>query len=297
MIVVVATSVDDVEPVHSRLRELGAAAFATLAPAANRRLVLARVNDDEDAERLAAALRAGGAMAIARPADGARLEAWTRHTRPVTFGHRLGVCFAWSEHERPNVARVIEIGPGGWSAQHPSTRLIIEQLLGRVVGGERVLDVGCGSGVLGLCALALGASHVVAVDIKDAAVDATRRNASLNGMERDMDVTADALATIDGQFDIVLANLGREALVDLAPQLVERVTPGGWVAASGISPSQCSVVSRYLDPLGEVERRTSGEWSAVVLEHPGSRAVQESSFAEDARGTSRDTSTATITTR
>jgi ribosomal protein L11 methyltransferase len=265
MIVVVAVSANDVETVRTRLCQLAASAFQVVSMSETRRLLLARVDDEQQGEHLAATLRADGLLAVTRPENTARLVAWTQHTRPITFGTRLGVCFAFSEHDRPDVSQLIEIGFGGWSTQHPSTRLIVEQLLARVTGGEHVLDVGCGSGVLGLCALALGAARVVAVDVREAAVAATKHNALLNGMQAHVEATTDPLAAIDGFFDIVLANIGRAALVELAPQLVARVAPSGWLAASGFSPSQCAVVARYLVPLREVERQTSGEWSTLVL--------------------------------
>ena len=165
--------------VRARLGELGVGAAEVVAPSDARRLVLAAVDDEWEAERLAAALRAEGELAVTRPDGGARLEGWMRDTRPITFGERLSVCFVWSEHDRGDLPRLIELGPGGFgSGQHPSTRLLVEELVGRIRGGERVLDVGCGSGVLGLCALGLGASRVVAVDITADAIEATRRNAS-----------------------------------------------------------------------------------------------------------------------
>jgi ribosomal protein L11 methyltransferase len=268
VIVVVATTADEVAGVQARLGEDGMRSVRVMAPSDARRLVLGSADDDGEAERLATALRAEGQLAVTRPDGGARLEAWMRHTRPITFAARLGVCFVWSEHERENLATLIELGPGGFgNGEHPSTGLVIEELLGRIRGGERVLDVGCGSGVLGLCALGLGASHVVAIDIKADAVEATRRNAALNGMDRRVEATLAPLEEIDDTFDVVVANVGRAALVELAPELVQRVAPGGWLAVSGISPSQCSLVADFLGPLVELDRRTSGEWSAVVLAH------------------------------
>ena len=187
------------------------------------------------------------------------------------------MCFAWSEHDRGDLSRLIELGTGGFgSGQHPSTQLVVEQLLERIKGGERVLDVGCGSGVLGLCALELGASFVVAIDIKAEAIEATRRNAALNGMERRVDATLAPLAEIEDEFDVVVANVGRAALVELAPALVQRALPGGWLAVSGFSPSQCSLVAGFLRPLVELERRTSGEWSALVLTRRDVRVSQSS---------------------
>ncbi|MGH8997762.1 MAG: 50S ribosomal protein L11 methyltransferase [Acidimicrobiia bacterium] len=127
------------------------------------------------------------------------------------------------------------------------------------------LDVGCGSGVLGLCALGLGASRVVAVDIKADAIEATRRNAKLNRMDERVEAMLAPLGEIEDVFDVVVANVGRAALVELAPALVSRVSPGGWLAVSGISPSQCSLVGGFIRPLLELGRRTSGEWAVLVL--------------------------------
>jgi ribosomal protein L11 methyltransferase len=205
-------------------------------------------------------------LAVARPADGPRLDAWIEHTRPVTFGSRLSACFAWSEHPRDGLPGLLELGTGGWgSGQHPSTRLVVGELLARIRGGERVLDVGCGSGLLGLAALALGAARVVGVDIDTSAVEATARNAALNGFGDLLSATAAPLADVDGSFDVVVANVGRAAIVELAGELVARVAPGGWLAVAGIPPSLCSLVVGYLRPLVEVDRRTSGDWAVVVL--------------------------------
>jgi ribosomal protein L11 methyltransferase len=269
-VIVVATTEDEVADVRARLAEFGVDAADVAAPGASRRLVLAAVDDEWEAERLVAVLRAEGQLAITRPDGGARLQGWMRHTRPITFGRRLSVCFAWSEHGRGDLPRVIELGPGGFgNGEHPSTRLLIDVLLDRITGDERVLDVGCGSGVLGLCALALGASHVVAVDINADAVEATRRNAALNGMDRQLEATLAPVGEIDGAFDVVVANVARAAIVELAPALIRRLAPDGWLAVSGISPPQCELVAGFLRPLVEVERRTSDDWSALVLAHPG----------------------------
>jgi ribosomal protein L11 methyltransferase len=268
VIVVVATREEDVAGVLARLGEHGVGGVRVVEPSDARLLVLAAVDDECEAERLAAALRAEGQLAVTRPDGGARLEGWMRHTRPITFGARLSVCFAWSEYDRRDLPGLIELGPGGFgNGEHPSTGLLIEQLLGRIRGGERVLDVGCGSGVLGLCALRLGASRVVAVDVKADAVAATRRNAATNDIDQRVEVTLAPLREIDGAFDVVVANVGRAAIVELARELVQLVSPGGWLAVSGFSPSHCSLVAGFLGPLVELERRTSGEWSALVVAH------------------------------
>ena len=262
-VIVVACNEADVDRVRSRLGELGARVEEVVAPSAGRRVVLARVDEERCAEHVAFTMREEGEAAVAR-SDRAGL-AWHRDTTPLRYGDRLSVCFAWSEHHRGDLPGLIELGTGGWgNGQHPSTALVIEALLSRIRGGERVLDVGCGSGILGLCALRLGASSVVATDIDRGSVDAARRNAALNGMASRL-TTVPSLTVADGRFDVVLANIGRAATVELAARLICRLTPTGWLAVSGISPAQCSLVAGYLHPLVELERRTSGEWSSVVL--------------------------------
>jgi ribosomal protein L11 methyltransferase len=164
------------------------------------------------------------------------------------------------------VAGTVELGLGGFgNGEHPTTRMLIEQLSRRITGGERVLDVGCGSGVLGLCALQLGASCVVAVDNQADSVEATRRNAALNAMDDRMRATLAPLVELDDSFDVILANIGRGAMVELAPELVRLLSRNGWLGASGFSPPQCSLVAGHLRPLVELERQTDGEWSALFV--------------------------------
>ncbi len=264
--IVVATTEGELAGMCNRLRALGVRSVDVVAPSDTRRVVLASVEDAAGAAGLVVSLRADGVMAVTRPDGGAALEAWYRDTRPVSFGERLSVCLAWSEHDRRHLPGLIELGPGGFgSGHHPTTSQIIEELAGRIVGGERVLDVGCGSGILGLCALQLGAAGVVAADIDLDAVEATRRNAHVNGMGGRLEATPDPLGRIDGPFDIVLANIARAGVVELAPELVSHVSKRGWLVVGGISPSQCSQVVDFLHPLTEVRRRTSGAWSTVVL--------------------------------
>ncbi len=267
--IAVATTADRIVAVCNRLRELGVRGLDIVAPSDTRRVVLATVDDATDVAGVVAALRAEGVMAASKPAAGAALHRWLEDTRPVTFGGRLSVCRAWSEHDRVVLPGLVELGPGGFGdGRHPTTRLMIEELLERIAGGVRVLDVGCGSGVLGLCALQLGAAGVVAVDVDPGAVEAAQRNAHINAMADRMEATSAPLGDIEGAFDAVVANIARAGIVELAAELVARVSPGGRLAVGGISPSQCSQVAGFLKPLVEVERRSSGEWATVVLARP-----------------------------
>ena len=264
--------------VQARLGERGVGAVRVVAPSDARRLVLAAVDDEWEAERLVAALRAEGEPAVTRPDGGARLEAWMRHTRPITFGERLSVCFAWSEHDRGDLPGLIELGAGGFgSGEHPSTQLVVEQLLERIKGGERVLDVGCGSGVLGLCALRArrvacgGGRH----QGRCRRGDPTQRRAQRHGRGG----WRRRVAPLGGDRGCLRrrrrrTSAGRRSS-NSHPSSSAPCRPGGWLAVSGISPSQCSLVAGFLRPLVELERRTSGEWAALVLAHRDVRAAAD----------------------
>jgi ribosomal protein L11 methyltransferase len=267
VILVLATTEGGLPSALARLRELGVSVAEVVAPSDARRLLLAPVDDESEGASLVARLRADGQLAVLRPADGAALEAWTRHTRPIAIGQRLSLCFAWSEHDRRGPSNVVEFDPSGGfgTGKHPSTRLLLEELAEHITGGERVLDVGCGSGVLLLCALRLGALTAVGVDIEASAIEATRRNAALNGFEQRVEATRGPLGAITGSFDVVVANIGWATLVELAPALIERVSPSGSLAVSGISPAHRSIVAASLRPLQVLDCRTCDEWSVLVL--------------------------------
>lgn len=266
MTIVVAATAAEVDDIVRRLRALGADEVVAAGTGTDRWLVRATTADEATGDLLAQRLRADGLVAVARPDAGVRLDAWLAHTRPRTFGGRVSVCFAWTEHDRANLAGLVELGLGGFgNGEHPTTAMLIDELLDRVAGGERVLDVGCGSGVLGLCALRLGAGELVAVDVKPDAVEATRRNALLNRVDAVTMATTAPLGEIDGPFDVIVANIGRGALVELAPELRRLLAPQGWFGVSGFSPAQREQVAAFLRPLGEVGQRSVGEWASVVL--------------------------------
>ncbi len=278
MIVVLVSTDEDLPSARESLRELGVTGSEVVAPGDRRRLLVAPVIDESQGPQVIARLRSEGRTVVLRPSGGPQLGAWTRHTRPVLVGDRLAVCFAWSEHDRHGVAGLVEIDPDGGfgTGHHPSTRLLIEELASRITGGERVLDVGCGSGVLGLCALRLGASSLLGVDVEAPAIEATRRNAALNGFELQVDTTHATLDQIEGAFDVVVANIGRAAFVELAPHLRARVSSGGWLGVSGMALAQCSLVEALLHPMQLVESRTRDEWPSLVFAHTPSGHQPES---------------------
>jgi ribosomal protein L11 methyltransferase len=165
---------------------------------------------------------------------------------------------------------VIDPGRAFGSGAHASTRLALAALDRLVCGGERVLDAGCGSGVLGIAALALGAAEAVGVDHDPAAIAAARANAIRNRAGDRFtlsDGPVDAVAASDGPFDLVVANLLLPDLLALAPALAAALAVDGSLVVSGVlvdqrRPVVAAATGRGLVPVGE--EVTEG-WLAVTL--------------------------------
>jgi ribosomal protein L11 methyltransferase len=269
-VLVVVALEDAQEPaLHRQLHARGAETVARLTVAPGRSLLHLRVPGGEPVEPVVARLRAAGWSATDRPEGGGHLAAWLANNAPTVVSDRLCVCFPWSEFDRAAVAGVVEIDPGRsfGTGTHPSTRLLLAELAGRIHGGERVLDVGCGSGVLAVSAARLGAS-VVATDIEPAARAATRGNAGRNGLAVQVVVDPRPVEAVTGSFGAVVANIGAGELVSMAPAIRARLAPGGWLGLSGLSPAQVSVVVAAYAGLTVGAVPCAGDWAAVVLHRP-----------------------------
>ena len=144
---------------------------------------------------------------------------------------------------------------------HPTTALCLEWLDGQDVTGKQVTDYGCGSGILGLAALLLGANHVVGVDTDHQALEASRENANRNGVdEARLDLYLPE-AEPKTKSDVMLANILAQPLIGLAPHLAELTKPGGDLVLSGILSNQAREVMAAYEPwfiMDEPEQRE--EW-------------------------------------
>ncbi|MCL4156276.1 UNVERIFIED_CONTAM: hypothetical protein GTU68_027407, partial [Idotea baltica] len=163
---------------------------------------------------------------------------------------------------------VVSLDPGlAWGhGSHPSTRLVAEELASRrPLTGKSMLDVGCGSGVLSILGALLGLHEVVAIDIEPQAVEATLANAVVNGVEARIEVSTTALSQVQGTFDVIVANIGALTLIDLAPQLVERMSSQGLLVLSGLLEEQADEVVAAYSGLVEHVRRMDNGWVAVAL--------------------------------
>jgi ribosomal protein L11 methyltransferase len=196
-------------------------------------------------------------------------ESWRAHAVPTWVERDVVVVPSWLEPAIGDDVLRIDIDPGAafGLGDHPTTVLSMRLLRHTWWTDATVLDVGCGSGVLGILAAKLGAPYVQAIDISAAAVDATRRNAERNGVAAVIDVSGAALADVTEAFPIVVANILAPTLVELAPDLRRLVAPGGALIISGVLTAAHGHVLEALAPMRAVETITRDGWAAVLLRH------------------------------
>ena len=200
---------------------------------------------------------------------------WKQYYKPMEIGERLLVIPQWEEAD-PGDRVPLYLDPGltfGTGA-HATTRLCLTALEGLVRGGERVLDLGCGSGILSVAALGLGAASALAVDIDDKCRTAARENAGLNGIGPDrLDILVGNLLTdetvaerIGGGYDLVLANIVADVIIALAPRVRGLLNPGGTFLCSGIIVGRAEEVETALTAAGLIveERREDNGWYAFT---------------------------------
>lgn len=172
---------------------------------------------------------------------------WLRDFGPMQFGERLWVCPSGSRLDDP-AAIVVHLDPGlaFGTGTHATTALCLEWLDGLVLAGKSLLDVGCGSGVLAIAGLKLGGAFAVGTDIDPQAISASRENAHRNGVGDRLSTFQDA-SDVDGQFDVVVANILAAPLIEFAEPISARVKSGCSLALSGILSGQ---VGDVLDAYG-----------------------------------------------
>jgi len=168
---------------------------------------------------------------------------WLRDFQPMRFGRRLWV----SPDDMPvadSDAIIVRLDPGlaFGTGTHETTALCLEWLDSLDLAGKRVLDIGCGSGILAIAALKLGAASADGYDIDPQAVSASRDNAIRNGVDEQLRVSTNP-ADFPGKYDVVLANILAGTLLELAEDIVERTVHGGRLALSGILSSQIDQIS------------------------------------------------------
>jgi ribosomal protein L11 methyltransferase len=202
---------------------------------------------------------------------------WREFAQPTVIGRRIVIAPVWCAEEEvaeavaslpdPNQAMVISIEPASTfgMGDHPTTMsslLMIEKYL---KSDDVLIDVGCGSGVLGIGALRMGASRAIGMDINPSCVPVSQENARLNQVSDRWSVTTEPVAVIGFPANIVVANILAPALIELSGELKRLTRPDGVLIISGVLAEHYEHVAKALEPLHEFDRIEHGGWAAVAF--------------------------------
>lgn len=270
---------EDAELVSYELWELGAQGVeerdedTLVATGEGMVTLVASFADDASAEEAVAVFEGRFPARVEHVVGDAWADAWKHYFKPTRFGERLVVRPSWEPYDPApgEVVLVLDPGRAFGSGLHETTRHILRQLDARVTAGsgDVVLDVGCGSGILGLAALLLGAARVVATDVDPDSIEVTRENATANGLEDRIEASTTPVEDVPGLYPIVLANIEARVLVPLAPAIAARVAPGGLLLLSGILRGQEDEVLAAYPGFTTLDAPIDGEWVALALRRAG----------------------------
>ena len=197
------------------------------------------------------------------------IDVWKKHFRPLHIGECVVVVPAWIDYTREagEVVVTLDSNMAFGTGEHETTSLCLEALQEVIREGDVVIDVGCGSGILGIAAAKLGAKVCYLTDIDPVAVESARHNALKNGVSQKCIVAhSDLLADTALQADVVLANITAEILVRLASSIPKNLKEGGTLILSGIIADRLSLVKEAFaaQELALFAERRKGEWYALV---------------------------------
>ena len=197
------------------------------------------------------------------------LNNWRKFFKPMPVGEKLLINPSWYTDTDPQGRVVMNIDPGlaFGTGKHETTRLCMEALERYVAGGEKVLDVGCGSGILGIAAVLLGAENAFGVDIDELAVRTANENAAVNRVEDKFTAIAgDLVDKVDGKYDIVVANIVADAIIALSASVSALMKDDAVYIVSGIIDTRADDVKKAVGERFEIiEENTYGGWYCFVL--------------------------------
>lgn len=199
-------------------------------------------------------------------------RAWMDDFHPMPFGEKLWICPAGKKPPNPD-AIIVELDPGlaFGTGTHPTTALCLEWLDGTPLNNKVIIDFGCGSGILSIAALRLGAKEVIAIDHDSQALEASAANAEKNGVLERLNIVHGSEIPQQSA-DIVVANILAGTLIDLQPQLAAHTKPGGKIILSGILAEQAEAVSQAFAVVFDMQPpKQLDDW--VLLE--GRRRLQQ----------------------
>lgn len=195
--------------------------------------------------------------------------AWKQYYHPIKVAKRLVVCPSWEVYERGADEIVLTLDPGMafGTGTHETTRLCLQLLEDTVMPDTELLDMGCGSGILAVAAVLLGAKSAFGVDIDETSVRVAGENAVLNGVgDKTAFVCGDLTEKVSGSFDVICANIVADVIIRLAPVVPRFLKKGGTFIASGIITERADEVIAALEAIGlhVITRAEQGGWTALL---------------------------------
>lgn len=196
-------------------------------------------------------------------------ESWKKSFKPIRLGNHIVICPGWLEYEKQPDDKVIEIDPGMafGTGTHETTGMCAALIEKYVQPGQRVIDIGTGSGILAIVAAHMGAKEVLATDLDAVAVRVAAENAALNGFGDKIDCRCgDLLDVVDVSGDVVIANIIADVILMLAKPVRERIVPNGVFICSGIAIDRREDVRRALleNDYKILDEPVKGEWAAFA---------------------------------
>ena len=185
--------------------------------------------------------------------------------QPICFADKLWVCPSWHDAESLNGV-VLKLDPGiaFGTGTHPTTAMCLEYLAKQDLAGKTLVDFGCGSGILAIAAALLGAKAVLAIDHDQQAIKATEQNAKHNQVEQ---IQVTKTADSEQQYDLVVANILANPLIELSPIITKLTKPHGYIILSGLLENEATkVIAAYQDQCQLQHVVEQDEWALVVLQ-------------------------------
>ena len=198
-------------------------------------------------------------------------NAWKEHFHPLRIGRHLVICPTWRTVETSESDILIHLDPGMafGTGHHPTTRTCMEILERETKPGDRILDVGCGSGILSVVAVKVGATSALGLEIDPVAARAGEENVRINGIEDKVQIVQGTLPSPLAEarsFDIVAANISAKVVTNLAQHLIDSVAIGGKLIAGGIIEPHVEDVTKALNAVGASIDETfiDGDWVTLL---------------------------------
>jgi ribosomal protein L11 methyltransferase len=275
----VSVGADDVELVSLELFELGANGVEERdATTLNRSdgsdvTLVASFESDADAEQARDALAGRFAARVEHVEGDAWRDAYKAYFKPARVGERLVVRPPWEPWDAApsDVVLVLDPGRAFGTGTHESTRLVLSLVQRFVTPGCAVLDVGCGSGILSIACLLLGAGRARALDVDPEAVSATLENAVANGVAERLEVDGTPVEQVTERFPLVLANIESRVLLPMKDALFRRLSPSGVLILSGLLATERDTMVAAYGALELLAEDTQGEWLGLALRAPAAQ--------------------------